>query len=53
MEIHELLNNGPKNENYTIPERGDHVESKYIIKIIFDHSQNTEKGALNPKISRK
>ena len=52
MEIHKWLNNGPKNKNYTISERGDHVESKYIIKNKFWPFQNTEKGALNPKISQ-
>ena len=43
MEIHELLKDGPKNENYTISERGDHVESNYIIRNEDWILENTEK----------
>ena len=32
MEIHKLVKNGPKIKNHTIFERGDHVESKYVIR---------------------
>ena len=32
IEIYKLLKNGPKSKNYTIFERGDHAESKYVIR---------------------
>ena len=32
MEIHKVLNNGPKIKSFPSFERGDHAESKYIIE---------------------
>ena len=34
-------------------ERGDHVESKYIIENKFRPFQNSRKGCLNRKLTRK
>ena len=32
IEIHKVLKNGTENKIYTIDERGDHVDFKYIIQ---------------------
>ena len=45
IEIYKLLKNGPKSKNYTIFERGDHAESKYVIRNKFWLFQNTKKVA--------
>ena len=56
IEIHKCVKSVPKNKTKkAIPlfVRGDHIESKYIIRKGFQPFQNTKKRALNRKLTRK
>ena len=45
MEFHKVLKNGPKNKIYTIFERGEHIEFKYILKMRFAFIKISKKGS--------
>ena len=45
IEIDKVLKNGLKTKTMPSFERGEHVEYKYILKMIFDFSEMPKKGA--------